>query len=88
MLTQKIKLLSTLYFTMSDFFLSLLFFFSAVMQGMTGFGSAIGMNAFLTKITTIQVVSPTIAILCLVLNITMLTKQDRISHHPELKTLL
>jgi uncharacterized membrane protein YfcA len=58
------------------------------MQGMTGFGSAIGMNAFLTKIIDIKIVTPIIVVLTLILNITMLSKNNHLSHFPQLKQLI
>lgn len=79
---------SATFCSMSDFLLSLWFFFSALMQGATGFGSAIGMNTFLTKIVDIKVVSPIVMALTLLLNITMLSKGHRLSHFPQLKQLI
>jgi hypothetical protein len=58
------------------------------MQGMTGFGSAIGMNAFLTKIADIKVVTPAVMTLTLALNLTMLSKKHELSQFPHLKQLV
>jgi uncharacterized protein len=73
---------------MSNFLLSSWFFLTSLMQGISWFWNAIGNNAFLTRFLDISIVSPLVACISLLLNITMLSRQNNLSHHPELQSLL